>query len=142
MPGSSWPFMAVVEHTAMVPPERYGGRHLVYLGAYRPADADLPQQPPAAQLAAALPLLQVLNPAFSTDWVLDAKSFYARNAQPIVDTGYRARTPGFDTDVPGLFNATMFQVYPHDRGQNYSIELAERLVARLSRVSAPGAPSR
>jgi hypothetical protein len=25
----------------------------------------------------------------------------------------------------------MFQVYPHDRGQNYSIELAERVVAAL-----------
>jgi hypothetical protein len=25
----------------------------------------------------------------------------------------------------------MFQVYPHDRGQNYSIDLAERLARRL-----------
>jgi len=31
----------------------------------------------------------------------------------------------------------MFQVFPHDRGQNYSIELAERLVARLE-PQAPG----
>jgi hypothetical protein len=27
----------------------------------------------------------------------------------------------------------MFQVYPYDRGQNYSIELAERLVRHLER---------
>ncbi len=142
VPGSSWPFMAVVEHTAMVPAERYGGRHLVYLGAYRTPDAALPQQPPRAQLAAAVPLLEALCPGFSTDWVLDARSFSASSAQPIVDTGYRARIPGFDTEVPGLYNATMFQVYPHDRGQNYSIELAERLVAHLSRVSRPGAARR
>jgi hypothetical protein len=25
----------------------------------------------------------------------------------------------------------MFQVYPHDRGQNYSVELAETLARRL-----------
>ncbi len=25
----------------------------------------------------------------------------------------------------------MFQVYPHDRGQNYSIALGERLVGRI-----------
>jgi hypothetical protein len=25
----------------------------------------------------------------------------------------------------------MFQVYPHDRGQNYSIDLAERLIRSL-----------
>ena len=136
VPGSSWPFMAVVEHTAMLPPEAYGGRHLVYLGAYRPADDTLPAAPLAAQLEAARPLLEALRPGFSPDWVTDAWSFHAPNAQPIVDTGYRARLPGFDTDVPGLFNATMFQVYPHDRGQNYSIELAERLVAYLSQAGA------
>jgi hypothetical protein len=28
----------------------------------------------------------------------------------------------------------MFQVYPHDRGQNYSIELAERVVMRLDQA--------
>jgi hypothetical protein len=26
----------------------------------------------------------------------------------------------------------MFQVYPHDRGQNYSFELADRLVRELN----------
>ena len=30
--------------------------------------------------------------------------------------------------IPGLYLANMFQVYPHDRGQNYSIALADRLV--------------
>jgi len=42
-----------------------------------------------------------------------------------------------ETAVPNLFVASMFQVFPHDRGQNYSIELAERLVAVLER-QAPG----
>jgi hypothetical protein len=35
----------------------------------------------------------------------------------------------------------MFQVFPHDRGQNYSIELAERLVGRLE-STPPGATVR
>ncbi len=34
--------------------------------------------------------------------------------------------------MPGLWVASMFQVYPHDRGQNYSIDLAQRLVARIA----------
>jgi hypothetical protein len=33
----------------------------------------------------------------------------------------------------------MFQVYPHDRGQNYSIRLAERLVAFLERATGSAA---
>jgi hypothetical protein len=31
----------------------------------------------------------------------------------------------------------MFQVYPHDRGQNYSIELAERLVREIQGLAEP-----
>ena len=128
-----WPFLAVVEHTAMLPPGDYGGHHLVYLGAYREPSSDLPARPIEAQLEVAAELLRTLNPAYERSWVTRAWTFHAPFAQPIVDTGFRRRIPGFDTGVPGVFAASMFQVYPHDRGQNYSIELAERLVAHLDR---------
>jgi hypothetical protein len=39
--------------------------------------------------------------------------------------------PPFRSPIPNLWIASMFQVYPHDRGQNYSIELAERLVRAI-----------
>ena len=135
-----WPFFAVVEHTAMLAPSAYGGRHLVYLGAYRPADDPIPAQPIEAQLDVADELLRTLNPPGIAGWVTDAWTFYAPFAQPIVDTGFRERIPGFDTALPGVFAASMFQVYPHDRGQNYSIELAERLVDHLRRRPADGPP--
>ena len=131
--GGQWPFLAVVEHTAMVPPAAYGGRHLLYLGAYRDAGDPIPGMPAADQLRVANGLLRQLNPAFEPAWVRDAWSFSAPFAQPIVDTHYRERIPGFRTLRPGLYGASMFQVYPHDRGQNYSIALAERLVAFLER---------
>ena len=123
-----WPFLAVVEHTAMLSPQAYGGNHLLYLGAYRDQANELHARPVEEQLGVALELLRTLNPAFDPDWVSQAWSFHAPFAQPIVDTGFRQRIPGFDTRVPGVFAASMFQVYPHDRGQNYSIELADQLV--------------
>ncbi len=127
----SWPFLAVVEHTALLPAASYGGRHLVYLGAYRQADDPLPKQSIDEQVQAAGPLLRTLNPEFDPSWIRESWSFAEPFAQPIVDTGYRSRIPGFRTAIDGLFTANMFQVYPHDRGQNYSIELAGRLVAVL-----------
>jgi len=72
-----------------------------------------------------------INARFDPSWVTAAWSFAAPFAQPIVTTDYRDHIPPFETPIPGLWVASMFQVYPHDRGQNYSIELAERLVARL-----------
>ena len=77
------------------------------------------------------PALRRLNPDYERSWVRDAWSFAAPFAQPIVTPAFARTIPGFDTPVPGLFVANMFQVYPYDRGQNYSIQLAERLVKHL-----------
>jgi len=82
-------------------------------------------------LARYAPAIRGLNPAFDAGWVGERWSFGARFAQPIVTPGFRKRIPPFATRVPNLFIASMFQVFPHDRGQNYSIDLAERLVRRL-----------
>ncbi len=127
-----YPFMALVEHTNYVPAAEYGGRHLVYLGNYRPMDDPLLRTPTPEVVAQFAPHLARINPAFSPDWITDAWSFAAPFAQPIVTIDYRERIPPFETPMPGLFVASMFQVYPHDRGQNYSIDLANRLAARLA----------
>jgi protoporphyrinogen oxidase len=127
-----YPFMAMVEHTNYMQAGDYGGRHLVYLGNYRPMDDPLMSASRDTVLAEFLPHLARLNPAFEPEWVIDAWSFAAPFAQPIVTVDYRDHIPPFTTPIPDLWTASMFQVYPHDRGQNYSIALAERLVRRLA----------
>jgi protoporphyrinogen oxidase len=127
-----YPFMALVEHTNYASPADYGGRHLLYLGNYRPMDDELFGLQTDEVVERSLPHLARINPAFEPAWVTASWSFAAPFAQPIVTTDYRDHIPPFATPVPGLFVANMFQVYPHDRGQNYSIALAERLVTRLT----------
>jgi len=126
-----YPFMALVEHTNYLPASDYGGRHLLYLGNYRPMDDPLMTAPKEAVLDEFLPHLARLNPAFEPSWVTDSWTFAAPFAQPIVTVDYRDHIPPFHTPIPNLWTASMFQVYPHDRGQNYSIDLAERLVAAM-----------
>jgi protoporphyrinogen oxidase len=128
-PGFS--FLALVEHTNMRSPAEYGGRHIVYLGSYRPADDPVLKADPDELLTDWLPALKRLNPKLDRSWVTQVWGFAAPFAQPIVTIDYASRIPPFETSVPGLWIANMFQVYPHDRGQNYSIELAERVVAAL-----------
>jgi len=127
------PFLAAVEHTNMVPRAEYGDRHLVYLGNYRAHDDALFRASTDQVLADFEPGLRRLNPDFDASWVRDAWTFSAPFAQPVVTPGFARTIPGFDTPVAGLYVANMFQVYPYDRGQNYSIELAERLVRHLDR---------
>lgn len=127
-----YPFMALVEHTNYLPASDYGGRHLVYLGNYRPVDDPLMSASKEAVLDEFLPHLERLNPAFDPFWVTDAWMFAAPFAQPIVTVDYRDHIPPFETPIRHLWTASMFQVYPHDRGQNYSIALAERLVKQIA----------
>jgi protoporphyrinogen oxidase len=131
-----YPFLALVEHTNYMPPGDYGGRHLVYLGNYRPMDDPLLTKTTAQVVDEFLPHLSRINPAFDRSWLTEAWSFAAPYAQPIVTTDYPEHIPPFDTPLAGLFVASMFQVYPQDRGQNYSIALANRLDAFLA--SRPG----
>jgi protoporphyrinogen oxidase len=127
-----FPFLALVEHTNMRSPAEYGGRHIVYLGSYRPMDDPVLRADPEQLLTDWLPAVQRLNPKLDRSWVTQVWGFAAPFAQPIVTVDYASRIPPFETPVRGLWIANMFQVYPHDRGQNYSIELAERVVAALA----------
>ncbi len=132
-----YPFMVVVEHTNFMDAADYGGRHLVYLGSYKPMDDPLFQMRREDVLAQFAPHLRRINPAFDASWIREAWMFSAPYAQPIVSTDYVRHIPPFDTPLPGLFLANMFQVYPHDRGQNYSVQLAERLVRHLEGEPLP-----
>ncbi|MGH2598884.1 MAG: NAD(P)/FAD-dependent oxidoreductase [Dehalococcoidia bacterium] len=130
-----YPFMVLVEHTNFLPPADYGGRRLVYLGNYRAMDDPIYGKDTEALIAEYLPHLARINPGIRREWIREAWTFSAPFAQPIVTVDYRRHIPPVATPLPGLYLANMFQVYPHDRGQNYSIELAERLAERLLRTS-------
>jgi protoporphyrinogen oxidase len=121
-----------VEHTNYIPAHEYGGKHLLYLGNYLPMDHPLMHATPKEALDQFAPYLQRLNPAFSRDWITDMWGFAAPFAQPIVTRDYRTHIPPHETPLPGLYLANMFQVYPQDRGQNYSIKLANGLAKRLT----------
>ena len=113
-------------------PAEYGGQHLVYLGSYRKMDDPVLTTDPHILLDQWLPDLQRINPDLDRSWITRVWGFAAPFAQPIVTVDYPKAIPPFHTPVPGLWVANMFQVYPHDRGQNYSIELAERLVKAMA----------
>ncbi|GAC1644220.1 MAG: NAD(P)/FAD-dependent oxidoreductase [Ktedonobacteraceae bacterium] len=126
-----YPFTALVEHTNLRAPAEYGGRHLIYLGNYRPMNDPLFKQDKEEIMREFFPHLKRLAPNFDPSWVKESWTFQAGYAQPIVTTDYREHIPPLETPLEGLWVANMFQVYPHDRGQNYSFELAEKLIKKI-----------
>ncbi len=117
------PFVGLVEHTNFISPHRYGGRRFLYVANYlAPGDALLALSP--EQLVAAyLPGLRKVRPDFSPDWIKARWLHREPAAQPIVTVGYHRRIPPLRTGVPGLVLANTTQIYPEDRGTNYSVRL-------------------
>lgn len=126
-----YPFLVVVEHTNMMPREDYGGKVMVYIGNYLKMDHRYFQQPDEQTLAEFLPHLKRLNPAFDESWIAQKWFFKAPYAQPIVTRDYEEHIPPLKTPLPNVYMGNMFQVYPQDRGQNYSIKLADKLAGMI-----------
>ena len=133
---SEIPFCGLVEHANFVEPERYGGRRFAYVANYLAPDEELLELSPDELLTAYEPGLRRLNAGFSRDWVRERWLFREPHAQPIVTIGYRDRMPALDTGIPGLVLANTTQIYPEDRGTNYSVRLGWDAAATL--LSQPG----
>jgi len=123
---AGFPFLALVEHTNFLPPERFGGDHLVYCGDYLEPSHEYFQLSKEELLERFLPSFKRINPNFSPDWV--KKSWMTRTsyAQPVPLVNHSKNIPEIETPVQGLYFASMSQVYPWDRGTNFAVEIARR----------------
>lgn len=128
-----FPFLVFVEHTNLMPPSDYAGNHLVYLGNYLNIHDPRFKMTDKETFTSYLPYLQSLNPSFDESWVKGYQLFRTPHAQPIVKVGYRDHIPPAVTGIPNLYLANMAQVYPWDRGQNYSIKLATQMANQIDK---------
>jgi len=131
MPKDQFPFLALVEHTNFVDRAHYGGDNLIYCGDYLDPSHEYFQLSDDALLERFMPALQRVNPRFERGWVRDFWVHRERYAQPIVPVNHSRNIPPLATPLPGLFWASMSQVYPWDRGTNFAVELG-RDVARAA----------
>ncbi len=127
---AGYPYLAMVEHTNYLPPEHYGGDHIIYLGDYLESDHEHFDLSKEALLERFLPSLSRFNPAFKPDWVRKSWLWRTRYAQPVPLLNHSKNIPSIPTPIPGLYFASMSQVYPWDRGTNFAVEIGRR-AARL-----------
>jgi len=126
-----FPFLAVVEHTKMIDPSVYGGRHILYVGNYVEREDRRFTTDPGQLLDEFVPYLKRINPAFDRSWIQTWHFSKAGFAQPVVTPEYRALIPAHETPMSRVTLATMAQIYPQDRGQSYSVAMAREVTAAL-----------
>jgi protoporphyrinogen oxidase len=133
---AGFPFLALVEHTNFLSPDYFGGDHIVYLGDYLEPDHEYFRLSHEELLGRYLPSLKSFNPNFSPEWVRKTWLWRTTYAQPVPLVDHSKNIPAIPTPVPGLFFASMSQVYPWDRGTNFAVEIGRR-AARLMIAGAP-----
>jgi protoporphyrinogen oxidase len=130
---AGFPYLALVEHTNFLSPEHFGGEHIIYIGDYLETDHEYFRLSQEELLGRFLPSLSRINPAFSPDWVRKSWLFRTNYAQPVPLVDHSRYIPSIQTPIPGLYFASMSQVYPWDRGTNYAVEISRRAARLMDR---------
>jgi protoporphyrinogen oxidase len=128
---SSVPFLGLIEHTNLVPAERYPARYL-YVSNYVAGGDPLTRMSTEELLRHYLAALAQLNPRFDHHDILRAWSFREEAAQPVPRIGNRHRILPFASPRRGLYLANTTQIYPEDRGTNYSARLGREVAERIA----------
>jgi len=122
--------VGVIEHTNLIDKSLYGGRHIVYLSNYPDPNSELYQKSGGDLLEDFIPHLQRINSDFDRSWILGYHHHKVDGAQPIIGLNYSQRIPSHRTPIANLYLANTAQIYPEDRGTNYSVRMG-RQVARM-----------
>jgi protoporphyrinogen oxidase len=132
---AGFPFLALVEHTNYMNPRHYGGDHIVYCGDYLESDHEYFRLSQDELMERFLPALQRINPQFTPEWVRNTWLFRTNYAQPVPLLNHSQNIPDIKTPMPGLYFASMSQVYPWDRGTNFAVEICRRAASQMLEAS-------
>ena len=124
------PFVALVEHTNLLPKNNFKGSSIVYLGKYTKVDSQLFNMEDDKLWDICFNYLKKIYPDLKPGAVKSKYLFRAPQAQHIVTSNYSVLS--YKTGRKGLLFAHFSQIYPHDRGTNYAIAQAYELFNLIS----------
>ncbi len=119
-----YPFGGVIEHTNLIPPAEYQGRHIVYLSRYFAANDPLATASEAQVCETMLAPLKKIVPDFTESAMHRVHVFRTLTAAVVCDRNFSRRVPRCRTPLENLFLANMTHVYPDERSCNNSIRVA------------------
>lgn len=132
------PFVATIEQTNFLPPEVYHGKRILYVSNYLDASSPYFQMNREELFQAYLPHLKKLNPRFTRDWIEEMWHFKEAAAQPVFPLNYSQKIPGLRTPIRNFYLGNTTQIYPEDRGTNYSVRLGRQIAAMVDQDAQRG----
>ena len=122
-----FPFLGIIEHTNLLPKEKYNNNNIVYITNYVEEDNELLDMNYEQVIEKYTPFIKSINNTFSKDEIIDYKFNKINYAQPIIPINYSSYRIPIILPVFGLYSANTAQIYPEDRGTNYSVDLGQKV---------------
>mgnify|MGYP001371209777 FL=1 len=122
-----FPFLGVIEHTNLIPKYRYNNNNIIYKANYVEGDHPLLSKNFNEVYKEYEPYLKKINSKFNKDWIIEHRFNKINYAQPIIPINYSSYKIPIELPVNGLYCANTAQIYPEDRGTNYSVDLGENV---------------
>ncbi len=125
------PFTAVIEMTALVDPQQFGGRTLVYLPKYVAIDDPLFEATDAEIQASFFTALKKMHPTLTDDDLLTFKVSRVRKVFVIPTLNYSKNLPPISMTVKGLHVLNSAHIVNGTLNVNETVQLAERAIPDL-----------
>lgn len=116
-------FSGVIEHTALVPPEEYGGCTIVYLPRYLTVDHPLWKRKDSEVIEMMTGDIDRIFPG-AGESIVESHLFRARYAAPIPHIGFHELIPDCRSPFKNFFVVNMSHIYPDERSVNNSVKAA------------------
>ncbi len=123
-------FNGIVEPTNLNARLREAGLKVIYIPHYLPADEPLYGYDEDRLVREHLPMLRLINPSFTPEWIRDVRVFRHPFAQPVFATRFCELMPAHRSPLEGLYVSDSSQFYPEDRTLSAAIKQG-RAIARM-----------
>lgn len=120
------PFTGIIEPTNIVAPEALGGRHLVYLPKYMPADDPVNILNDHQIIAMFVEKLKKVFPDLKNEEILHTRIFREKYVQPLQELNYLDRMLDFRTPLPGVYLVNTSMIYNSTLNNNAAVALAAK----------------
>jgi protoporphyrinogen oxidase len=128
------PFGGLIEHTNLIPSENYSNKTLIYFSKYLNVNHKMLTMSDEEIIKDYFLHLRKIHPKFKEEMLESYVVSRDRYAQPIWPMQYSKIKPKYQTPIDGLYLANTSQIYPNDRGMNFSVKLGKEVAATAAKL--------
>jgi protoporphyrinogen oxidase len=117
-------FGGVIEHTNLISPSEYNGKHIVYLSRYFAHEEPIAKWSSDEVKTRMRSDLKRIYPNLNDEEIDEEYLFRSNTAAMVTDLKFSQKVPGCQTLLPNMYLCNMAHIYPDERSVNNSIRIA------------------